>query len=182
VNAAIVFLLAHALYKGALFMIAGAVDHETGTRDVELLGGLKRAMPRTALVAAVAAVSLAGFGPVLSFIGKELLLEAVLETQQWARLVLAPAAVLAGALFVAVAAIVAIRPFYGEAKPTPRQPHEAPPSLWLGPAVWRCSGWSAACCRARQREAWWPRRRRAFWDAPSRSRWPCGMASIRRWA
>jgi multicomponent Na+:H+ antiporter subunit A len=78
ITAAIVFLFAHALYKGALFMVAGALDHETGTRDVEQLGGLRRAMPVTAVVAALAAVSLAGFGPVVSFIGKELLLEAVL--------------------------------------------------------------------------------------------------------
>ena len=42
------FLLGHALYKGALFLVAGALDHETGTRDVDRLGGLGRAMPLTA--------------------------------------------------------------------------------------------------------------------------------------
>ena len=133
-KAAMVFLLAHALYKGAMFMIAGAVDHETGTRDVERLGGLRRAMPVTAWIALLAAVSLAGFGPVFSFIGKEMLLEAVLESP--ARLLLAPAAVIAGALFVAVAGIVGVRPFFiGTLKETPKHPHEAPPSLWLGPAL-----------------------------------------------
>jgi multicomponent Na+:H+ antiporter subunit A len=133
-EAMVVFLLAHALYKGALFMVAGAVEHETGTRDVEKLGGLWRAMPVTAVVAALAAVSLAGFGPVLSFIGKELLLAAVLEVPA-ANAVLVPASVLGGTLFVTVAAIVAIKPFWGRVIPTPKHPHEAPFSLWIGPAV-----------------------------------------------
>ena len=48
VIAALVYLLAHACYKGALFLVAGAVEHETGTRDVTVLAGLRRAMPRTA--------------------------------------------------------------------------------------------------------------------------------------
>jgi multicomponent Na+:H+ antiporter subunit A len=134
IKAAVVFLLAHALYKGALFMIAGAVDHETGGRDVERLGGLRRKMPITAGVALLASVSLAGFGPVLSFIGKELLLEAVLESGR-ARLILTPVAVLTGALFVAVAGIVGVRPFFGARAATPREAHEAPLSLWGGPAA-----------------------------------------------
>jgi multicomponent Na+:H+ antiporter subunit A len=130
----IVFLLAHALYKGALFLIAGAVDHETGTRNVDTLGGLRRAMPITAGAAALAAVSLAGFGPVLSFIGKELLLEATLELPQ-ANVVLVPAIVLASTAFVTVAAIVGVKPFWGTPRHTPKHPHEAPPSLWLGPVL-----------------------------------------------
>ncbi|MGH7350573.1 MAG: hydrogen gas-evolving membrane-bound hydrogenase subunit E, partial [Candidatus Rokuibacteriota bacterium] len=134
VTAAVVFLLAHALYKGALFMVAGAVDHETGTRDVDELSGLRRAMPVTAAVAALAAVSLAGFGPVLSFIAKELLFEAVLAMDD-ARTLLVPAAVLAGALFVTVAGITGVRPFAGAPRPTPKHAHEAPPSMWIGPAL-----------------------------------------------
>jgi multicomponent Na+:H+ antiporter subunit A len=134
ITAAVVFLLAHALYKGALFMVAGTLDHETGTRDVERLGGLWRAMPISAAVAVLAAVSLAGFGPVLSFIGKELALEAVLDSGRLSA-ALAAAMLAGGALFVAVAAIVAIRPFFGAQQPTPKHPHEAPPSMWLGPAL-----------------------------------------------
>ena len=134
IKAMVVFLLAHALYKGALFMVAGAVDHETGTRNVNQLGGLWRTMPITAAIAVLAGVSLASFGPVLSFIAKELLFEAVLHTQGPAEF-LVPATVLAGALFVTVAAVVCIRTFFGPANHTPRHPHEAPPSLWIGPAV-----------------------------------------------
>ena len=57
-TAAAAFLIVHALYKAALFLIAGIVDHETGTRDATALGGLGRAMPVTALAAALAAFSL----------------------------------------------------------------------------------------------------------------------------
>jgi multicomponent Na+:H+ antiporter subunit A len=139
VTAAIVFLLAHALYKGALFMVAGALDHAAGTRDVERLGGLRRAMPITAAVAVLAAVSLAGFGPVLSFIGKELLFEALLEVEEIGAL-LAALAALAGALFVAVAGIVGVRPFFGPLRETPHAPHESPPSMWLGPGLLALAG------------------------------------------
>jgi multicomponent Na+:H+ antiporter subunit A len=139
ITAAMVFLLAHALYKGALFMVAGAVDHEAGTRDVENLGGLRRAMPVTTAVAVLAALSLAGFGPFLSFIGKEMLLAAVLASPV-AWLFLTLAVVLAGASFVAVAMLVGQRPFFGLTSPTPRSPHEAPLSLWIGPALLAASG------------------------------------------
>jgi multicomponent Na+:H+ antiporter subunit A len=134
IAAAVVFLLAHALYKGALFMIAGAIDHETGTRDIRRLGGLRRAMPLTAAAAILAAISLAGIGPVLSFIAKELLLEAALAADATS-VVVVPAAVLSGALFVAVALIVGIGPLFGAPKPTPKPPHEAPLAMWLGPAL-----------------------------------------------
>jgi multicomponent Na+:H+ antiporter subunit A len=134
VKAAIVFLLAHALYKGALFMMAGAVYHESGTQDVDELGGLRKAMPITAVVAGLAAFSLAGFGPLLSFIGKELLLEAVLEAPQYWQ-VFTLAAVLAGVVNVAMALAVAYKPFFGPLKETPKHVHEAPFSLWIGPGL-----------------------------------------------
>lgn len=139
IQAMVVFLLAHALYKGALFMVAGAVDHETATRNVELLGGLRRAMPITAGIALLAAVSLSGFGPVLSFIAKELLFEAVLHVEGIG-IVLGGVAVLASGLFVTEALIVTIRPFFGAPRATPKAPHEAPVSMWLGPALLAAAG------------------------------------------
>lgn len=139
-RAMIVFLIAHALYKGALFMIAGAIDHETGTRDVTRLGGLRRVMPVTAAAAVIAGVSLAGFGPVFSFVGKELLNEAVLHAGGAARSVLVPLAVLAGALFVAVGCVVTLRPFFGELKETSKGTHEAPAAMWAGPVTLAAMG------------------------------------------
>jgi multicomponent Na+:H+ antiporter subunit A len=134
VQAALVFLLAHALYKGALFLVAGALDHATGTRDVKRLRGLGRLMPITAAAGGLAALSMAGLPPLIGFIGKELLYEAELEAPR-AREWLAAAAVLSSMALVAAGALVGVRPFFGAKLPTPKQPHEAPPSLWLGPLL-----------------------------------------------
>lgn len=139
VKAAMVFLLVHALYKGALFLIAGALDHETGTRDVGQLGGLAKAMPITAFAAALAALSMAGLPPMLGFINKELFYEAKLQAPRAAGLITS-LGVLANMLLVAVAAIVGIRPFFGRKKTTPKKPHEAPLAMWLGPILLGVAG------------------------------------------
>ncbi len=138
VTAFVVYLLAHALYKGAFFLIAGAVDHATGTRDIERLGALARKMPLVTTAAVLAGLSLAGLPPFLSFIAKEGLIEAALESPI---LVLALIAVIAsGIFFVAIAIKLVYRPFFGPPKDTPEHAHEAPPSLWLGPAVLTLTG------------------------------------------
>jgi multicomponent Na+:H+ antiporter subunit A len=62
---------AHALFKAALFMTVGVVDHETGTRDLDRLGGLWRALPLTAVAGTLAAASMAGLPPLLGFLTKE---------------------------------------------------------------------------------------------------------------
>ncbi|MDN3524259.1 putative monovalent cation/H+ antiporter subunit A [Halomonas sabkhae] len=130
----VVFLLAHSLYKGALFMVAGILDHATGTKDVTAMGGLRSAMPRTAAVACVAALSLAGLPPLLGFVGKELMLTSLLGALPYGGLVLALA--FTGAfLTLAVAAIVALRPFFGPVRDTPVTPHEAPLGMLVGPAL-----------------------------------------------
>jgi multicomponent Na+:H+ antiporter subunit A len=60
VEAAVLYLIAHALFKGGLFMLAGVIDHETGTRDITQLGGLGKAMPLTFAAACLAAMSMGG--------------------------------------------------------------------------------------------------------------------------
>jgi multicomponent K+:H+ antiporter subunit A len=72
--AAVLHILNHAAFKAALFMSAGIVEHETGTRDIRRLGGLAKAMPITTLVATLAAASMAGLPPLGGFISKELML------------------------------------------------------------------------------------------------------------
>jgi multicomponent Na+:H+ antiporter subunit A len=134
IKAAMVFLVVHSLYKGALFLVAGALDHATGTREVTQLGGLWPALPVTAAAGGLAALSMAGLPPLFGFIGKELIYEAAMGAEAWMLFFLA-ASMLAGVLLVAVAGLVGLQPFIGPTLPTPHTPHEPPPELWLGPAV-----------------------------------------------
>lgn len=138
VQAAIVFLFAHALYKAALFMVGGIVDHETGTRDVERLSGLRRVMPWTAAAAIVGAVSLASFGPVLSFAGKEMVVLAMAGTGRWS-VALQAAVYTTSMLLAAAAALVAIRPFFG-APSVSEQVHDPSRSMWLPPLLLAAGG------------------------------------------
>jgi multicomponent Na+:H+ antiporter subunit A len=134
VKAAMVYLLAHALYKGALFLIAGIIDHAAGTRNVDELGGLRRAMPITFFITAAAAVSLAGILPALGFVGKELLFETFLEAHSYG-LILVGIAVVTGLVNVAVALIITIRPFLGSFRAPTEHLHLPEFSLWIGPGV-----------------------------------------------
>ncbi len=134
VKAGLVYMLAHAMYKGSLFLVAGAVDHESGTRDVRVLNGLRKKMPLTALAAVLAAVSMAGLPPALGFIAKEVLYEVVLEAQPVV-VILTVGAVLANSLIAAVAALTAVKPFFGKPAETPRHAHEAPLAMWAPPLL-----------------------------------------------
>ncbi len=134
VKAAMVFTLVHALYKGALFMMAGSVDHETGTRDVLELGGLRNEMPYTMAGGLLAALSMAGLPPLFGFIGKEVTYEAALHAEAFGLLVLG-ASVLANAALLAGALVVGVKPFFGTDGAYTRKVHEAPVGMWLGPAV-----------------------------------------------
>lgn len=134
IQAALLFLVVHATYKGALFLIAGIVDHETGLRSVSQLGGLARSMPIVTLCAALAALSMAGMPPMLGFISKELLYEAKLGAPRFPLLVTSIGA-LANVLIVAVAAIFLLVVFLGRERVWPRKPHDPPFSLWLGAAA-----------------------------------------------
>jgi len=109
---ALFLVIVHGLYKGALFMVAGTLDHATGTRMVTGLTGLSRAMPLLAVTAALAALSMSGVPPTLGFISKELLYETKLDSGSL-RFLLGGIGVLANSLAVAVALIVGVRPFFG---------------------------------------------------------------------
>jgi multicomponent Na+:H+ antiporter subunit A len=136
VAAGLTYLLAHACYKGALFLVAGAVEHETGTRDVSLLNGLRHAMPVTALAAGVAAGSMAGIPLLGGFIAKEQFYDSI-RTSTFAGAgseLLIAAAVAASICLGAAGLIAGFAPFRGRSGPTTAS-HEAPASLWLGPLV-----------------------------------------------
>lgn len=127
------FFLGHALYKGALFLVAGAVEHETGERDSRSLGGLRTAMPFTAAAALLATASMAALPPSLGFLGKEALYGAFLAApRRW--WLLTPAAA-SNMLLFAAALSAGARPFLGKAAPTPRLAREAAPGMWIGPLL-----------------------------------------------
>ncbi|GHG76691.1 Na(+)/H(+) antiporter subunit A [Alishewanella longhuensis] len=132
--AAVTFLLAHALYKGALFMIAGILDHEAGIKDFQHASGLRHKMPKTCAVAVIAALSLAGVIPLFGFVAKELLLEAVLSGSHW-QIALIIATVLANIFVVLVAALLAIKPWFGEEIATPKKAHDPGIAMLSGPMV-----------------------------------------------
>lgn len=77
--AGIVVLFAHGLFKAALFLTAGIVDHQAHSRDIRLLSGLARVMPATFVTAALAVASMAGVIPLLGFIAKEEALASLLD-------------------------------------------------------------------------------------------------------
>ena len=133
--AMVTFTVVHALYKGGLFMVAGSIDHETGTRNVRELGGLRNAMPFTMAGAVLTGLSMAGIPPLFGFIGKEATYKAALHAESWG-MVLLGGSVLANVALVGSGLVVGLKPFIGERKGAfTREPHEAPVSMWLGPAV-----------------------------------------------
>jgi multicomponent K+:H+ antiporter subunit A len=101
VVAAVFHTMNHAVFKASLFMAVGIVDHETGTRDMRVLRGLRRAMPRTAALAVVASAAMAGVPLLNGFLSKEMFFtEAALVggTEDWS---MAVAATLMGIFSVA---------------------------------------------------------------------------------
>jgi multicomponent Na+:H+ antiporter subunit A len=139
VAAAALYLVAHSLFKGALFMVAGLIDHETGTRDITRLGGLRRAMPVTFLAAVLAALSMAGLPPFFGFLAKEEIY-AALAGGNIRAIAFTAAAIIGNGLMFAVAFAVALKPFLGARLETPKHVHEGPALLWIGPMLLAVTG------------------------------------------
>ncbi len=104
------FLLAHALYKAALFFCAGSVLHATGLQSLRSMGGLARFLPLTAAACVGASLSMAGIPPFIGFISKEFLFEAQIESS-WELAPLA-IAVIVNAAMVGIAGVITLRPFF----------------------------------------------------------------------
>ncbi len=134
ITAAVTFLIVHAFYKAALFMVAGIIDHETGTRDASTLRGLRTAMPVTALAAGLAAFSMAGLPPFVGFVAKELIYEAKLELGTTASALIA-AGFIVNAATVAIAGVLAWRLFFGAPTATRLKPHDPKPAMLAGPLL-----------------------------------------------
>lgn len=128
--------LNHAIFKAALFMNVGIIDHETGTRDARILGGLATLMPITATIGLIAAASMAGLPPLNGFLSKEMMLEEAAHTAWGGLGWLVPlVATLAATLSVAYSLRYAVHVYLGTRRgETPHMPHDPPLGLW-GPSA-----------------------------------------------
>ncbi|QTD42688.1 Na+/H+ antiporter subunit A [Sporosarcina sp. Te-1] len=142
--AAIFHLINHATFKGSLFMIAGIVDHETGTRDIRKLGGLMSIMPVSFTVAFIGSMSMAGLPPFNGFLSKEMFLQSMLAIRQfelfqfdtWS--ILFPVIAWIASVFTFVYSFYFVfRTFAGKRKEgrLPQEPHEAPVGMLISPVI-----------------------------------------------
>lgn len=131
--ATVSFILAHALYKAALFFCAGTAIHATGTSQVTQMHGLAGSLPMTAGAAALAAISMAGLPPMVAFIAKELVFEAQLADAAGAFVI--ALTVIGNAAFVTIALLSAIDPFWkGRSQPS-KIKHRETAGMVVGPVV-----------------------------------------------
>ena len=129
VVAGVFHILNHAVFKCSLFMAAGIIDHETGTRDIRKLGGLRRLMPYTSALAIIASLAMAGIPLLNGFLSKEMFFAVALETPspEPMRIATAAAALVAGALAVAYSLRFVYETFFGDGpRDLDRTPHEPP--------------------------------------------------------
>ena len=127
--AAVFHIINHATFKASLFMAAGIIDHETGSRDMRKLGGLWKYMPHTAVLAIIAAASMAGVPLLNGFLSKEMFFAEALHVKElgavgW----ILPLAVTAAGVFSVAYSVRFIHDvfFNGEPKALQKTPHEPP--------------------------------------------------------
>ncbi len=142
--AAIFHLINHATFKGSLFMMAGIVDHETGTRDIRKLGGLMTVMPISFTIAVIGSLSMAGLPPFNGFLSKEMFLKATTKvfSADFFALdtigIVLPIIAFVGSVFTFIYSIMLFtKTFMGKAKfdQLPKQPHEAPIGMLISPVI-----------------------------------------------
>ncbi|MCM2130167.1 monovalent cation/H+ antiporter subunit A [Larsenimonas rhizosphaerae] len=127
--AGVFHIINHATFKASLFMAAGIVDHECGTRDIRKLNGLWRYMPYTTVLAAVASASMAGVPLLNGFLSKEMFLAQSLEAQMLGGLSwMIPALATLGSVLSVAYSLRFIHDvfFNGEPRDLPKTPHEPP--------------------------------------------------------
>ena len=136
-KALVIGVLAHALYKSALFLMAGSVDHEAGSRDLRRLGGLARVMPFSFTVGLVAALSMAGLPPLFGFLAKETLLATVTHPNvpPAVNLLFPATTVIAGAFVLAQAGMLIWDTFLGKPRDPTIHAYESPWAMVLAPAL-----------------------------------------------
>lgn len=140
-SAAVLYLVAHALYKGALFMVAGGVDHATGTRDITQLGGLWKVMPITFIAVLIGVAGMVGVPATVAFLAKEEMYAILFFDNisdiflNWQNTAVVVVMILGNAMMMAVGLTILFKAFFGKLKKTPLTAHEGSLSLWLGALV-----------------------------------------------
>ena len=127
--AAIFHTINHATFKASLFMAAGIIDHETGTRDMRRLSGLFRYMPFTATLAMVASASMAGVPLLNGFLSKEMFFAEAIETHKYNALdTLTPYVATLASMFSVTYSLRFIHSVFFGPPPVdlPKSPHEPP--------------------------------------------------------
>ena len=127
--AAVFHIMNHATFKASLFMATGIIDHESGTRDIRRLSGLRHMMPVTATLATVAAAAMAGVPLLNGFLSKEMFFaETVfIDAAPFIGIAMPIAATLAGVFSVAYSLRFIVDVFWGpKATDLPLEPHEPP--------------------------------------------------------
>ncbi|WP_313296857.1 monovalent cation/H+ antiporter subunit A [Diaphorobacter sp.] len=127
--AAVFHIMNHATFKASLFMATGIIDHESGTRDIRRLSGLRKMMPVTATLATVAAAAMAGVPLLNGFLSKEMFFAETVfvDASPFVSAVMPIAATIAGVFSVAYSLRFILDVFWGPpASDLPLQPHEPP--------------------------------------------------------
>lgn len=145
VFAALFHLFNHATFKGALFMVVGIIDHETGTRDIRRLGGLMAIMPVTFTIALIGSLSMAGLPPFNGFLSKEMFFTGMLNASEVSVFglegftMLFPIIAWVASIFTFIyCLILLIKPFLGalHRERLPKENvHEAPIGMLVPPAI-----------------------------------------------
>ena len=135
--AAVFHIINHLTFKAALFMTAGIVDHETHTRDIKRLGGLRHLMPVTFTIGTVAALSMAGIPLFNGFLSKEMMLEEASHTYWLGNAYFVPALATFGALLsVAYSLRFISHVFLGPVRDDyPHKPHDPQFGMWAAPGL-----------------------------------------------
>lgn len=133
VVAGLFHILNHAVFKASLFMAAGIIDHETGTRDMRRLGGLRRYLPFTSALAIIASLAMAGVPLLNGFLSKEMFFAETLDMSDahaTMRSAMSLIAVLAGIFGVAYSLRFVHDTFFGKGpRALEQMPHE--PARWM---------------------------------------------------
>ena len=140
--AACTFIVVHALYKATLFLITGIIDHETGTRDLTKLSGLRKVLLPVFIAGLLAALSSAGLPLSVGFIGKDLIYEATLHAQQNLALYLTIAAVATNVCLVIAGFLAGIKPFTGKLPQEYEKLHLPDAAMWLPPLILALAGFA----------------------------------------